>query len=372
MKKNICILGATGDVGRELIKSNKFCDTRISSIISSSHILEYPNIEEILNLTQTKEHAHAVMSESGEAYSSVDDILNSMKYTNTDSLVDVSSMSKDSYNLHQAIIDSGRTVVTANKNASSLCSFDDFKKLTKNSRAYLDEATVMAGSGAITLIKDCRNAGDDIISIKTCPSGTIGYVLGELRKGDDFSEIVRRAQKEQITETDPHDDFNGIDVARKSVILARYAGYDVSMDDVIIKPLVTDEYKTDALEGYLKNISSLDEYYKNITEEADSNESVLCYVSEIIPRDGNRAKIKVGIQEVSKDSKFGSLNGTENIIVAKTEIMSEIPHVIMAMGAGAENTAAAVRMDIARIMTPDNNIYYAEWCKINGQNAKLI
>jgi aspartokinase/homoserine dehydrogenase 1 len=50
------------------------------------------------------------------------------------------------------------------------------------------------------------------------------------------------AKENGYTEPNPWDDLNGLDVARKIVILARYAGHKVSINDVEVEPLIDKKY----------------------------------------------------------------------------------------------------------------------------------
>ncbi|USN58304.1 MAG: hypothetical protein H6767_08600 [Candidatus Peribacteria bacterium] len=59
--------------------------------------------------------------------------------------------------------------------------------------------------------------------------------MSELEAGKKLSEAIRSAIDNGFTEPNPMDDLDGMDVAKKLVIIARYAGHDVSLGDFEVK-----------------------------------------------------------------------------------------------------------------------------------------
>ncbi len=57
-----------------------------------------------------------------------------------------------------------------------------------------------------------------------------------------LSEVLQEAMDKGYTEPNPWDDLNGLDVARKILILARTAGFALDMDDVIVEPFLPKEF----------------------------------------------------------------------------------------------------------------------------------
>jgi homoserine dehydrogenase len=53
---------------------------------------------------------------------------------------------------------------------------------------------------------------------------------------------VEKAKNLGYTEPNPWDDLNGLDIARKLIILARYAGFEVDINDVKVNPLIDEKY----------------------------------------------------------------------------------------------------------------------------------
>ncbi len=62
-------------------------------------------------------------------------------------------------------------------------------------------------------------SGDKILKIEAILSGTLSYLFNAFMEGKDFSEVVQEAQKKGYTEPDPREDLNGMDIARKLLIL---------------------------------------------------------------------------------------------------------------------------------------------------------
>ena len=59
--------------------------------------------------------------------------------------------------------------------------------------------------------------------------------MSELEAGKKLSEAIRAAIEGGYTEPNPMDDLDGLDVAKKLVILARGSGHDVSLEDVEVR-----------------------------------------------------------------------------------------------------------------------------------------
>src|SRR5205823_8845446 len=93
-------------------------------------------------------------------------------------------------------------------------------------------------------IRKLQESGDEILSIEGCPSGTLGYLFGELGRGTSFSAALRAAMKLGYTEPDPREDLSGMDVARKALILGRLLGFPGDLDAVLVESLVPEAFRS--------------------------------------------------------------------------------------------------------------------------------
>lgn len=235
----------------------------------------------------------------------------------------------------------GGFVVLANKKplAGSQKDFDNLHKLGKNRLFY--ECVVGAGLPVIDPLKNLIATGDEIIEIQGCFSGTLGFLFSQLDAGKLFSKSIIEAKQKGYTEPDPRDDLSGIDVARKTLILARLLGNKIELQDIQLESLYPKKMSTLSIDDFLKEVKTLDNLYKKRITDAAKNKKVLRFVAKI-----NQKNCSVGLQEVDRASDIGNLNGPDNIVVIKTKRYFANPLVIKGPGAGIEVTAAGVFADI--------------------------
>src|SRR6185503_6004070 len=120
------------------------------------------------------------------------------------------------------------------------------------------EATVGAGLPIIDTFAKLVDSGDKITRIEGCPSGTLGYLFGELGRGKPFSEALRGAIAKGYPEPDPREDLSGMDVARKALILGRLLGFSGELEDIAVESLVPDGAERLPVVEF---VARLEEYY---------------------------------------------------------------------------------------------------------------
>jgi cystathionine gamma-synthase len=211
-------------------------------------------------------------------------------------------------------------------------------------RTILHEATVGAGLPVLDTLRKLIEAGDKVLSIEGCPSGTLGFLFGELGKGESFSEALERAIALGYTEPDPRVDLSGLDVARKALILARAIGFRGELADVGVESLVPTHWADGPVDEFLSRTADLDRPWAARVNEARKKGRVLRYRAHVTP-----TSIKVGLAEVKLTEPLGVLQGTDNQFTFTTSRYHARPLVITGPGAGPGVTAAGVFNDLLRL-----------------------
>ena len=118
-----------------------------------------------------------------------------------------------------AALQLGKNVVTANK-GPLVAEYDDLIDLAKRKNVkLLYEATVSAQLPIFCLLNSCFII-DKVEKIEGIFNATTNFIIGEVESGKNFGEALDYAIKAGWAETNYSDDVDGIDSARKLVILA--------------------------------------------------------------------------------------------------------------------------------------------------------
>lgn len=256
--------------------------------------------------------------------------------------------SKDVSEEYNNILSAGISIVTASKiaNASNL----DFYKLIrktaqKKNLSFLYETNVGAALPIIKTIKDLVVSGDTITKIEGILSGTLSYLFNTFDDKIPFSEIVKIAKESGYTEPDPRDDLNGLDAARKLLILAREIGMGVELDDIQVENLIPENCRNlKSVEDFFSKLKENDNYFSELFNKAKNNNKVLKYIGKI--ENGN---ITVKLESIDSYHPFYNLKETESIIAIYSKRYNNTPLVIKGTGAGAEVTASGVYADIIKV-----------------------
>ena len=254
------------------------------------------------------------------------------------------------------ILSSSISIITPNKlaNSGSQNTYQMLKKTAfDHGVKFLYETNVGAGLPIITTMNDLLNSGDEILEIEGILSGTISYIFNSFTGDRKFSEVVSEAKEKGLTEPDPRDDLNGMDVARKILILSREAGYSMELKEVKIDPILPPAcFKAPTVEAFFEELRKIDHKLEKLKAEASEGGKVLRYIASM--RSG---KATIKLEKVGSEHPFHNLFVSDNIVLFTTRRYNERPLVVKGPGAGAEVTAAGIFAEIISIsnyLSPEN------------------
>ena len=246
------------------------------------------------------------------------------------------------------VLESSISIVTPNKraNAGKHALYEKFHQLAlKHNVRFLYETNVGAGLPIISTMNDLVAGGDKILRIDGVLSGTLSYIFNSFSPGSTFSDIVAEAQKLGLTEPDPRDDLNGLDVGRKLLILALEAGHTLEFKDIKVKSLIPEALlRPKTVDEFFRKLPGIDEQYARARDAAATKGEVLRYVASFAS-----GRAEVSLQSVGRDHPCYSLSGSDIIIAFTTRNCRKNPVVVKGPGAGAYVTATGVFADIIRV-----------------------
>ena len=229
------------------------------------------------------------------------------------------------YDFVKALLLSGKSVVTSNKELVAAKGAELIKIAKEKNVNFLFEASVGGGIPVLRPLVQCL-AANEITEISGILNGTTNFILNKMIVDNmDFDAALKLAQDKGYAEKNPAADIEGHDACRKICILAALAfGKHVYPEQVETKGI------TDIS---LDDISAADSFG---------------YVVKLIghARKNNNGKISAFVKPVlvSRECILSNVNGVFNAVMVTGDQTGEV--VFYGKGAGKEATASAVVADI--------------------------
>ena len=127
------------------------------------------------------------------------------------------------YDFTRAALEAGKHVVTSNKEVVATFGAELLDIARAHHVSYLFEASV---GGGIPIIRPMQTdlASNEILAVSGILNGTTNFILTKMKnEGADFADVLKLAQQKGYAEANPAADVEGLDAARKIVILAALA-----------------------------------------------------------------------------------------------------------------------------------------------------
>ena len=262
--------------------------------------------------------------------------------------------------LYQDFFEQGVHLISANKCAGS-SSRENYNALInsqhKHGSHWLTNTTVGAGLPINHAIADLRQSGDQVNQIAGIFSGTLSWLFANFDGVKPFSELTLEALGLGLTEPDPRDDLSGLDVQRKLLILARQAGFDLSLEDIQCENLVPENLQSLSTGDFLTRINEIDDDFKCQLLAAQKQQACLRYIARFTV-ENNKVTAQVGLEVLPNNDPFANLSPCDNIFLLSTDWYQENPLIIRGPGAGRDVTAGGIHSDLVnlcRTLTTNNN-----------------
>lgn len=228
----------------------------------------------------------------------------------------------------QAVLQSGRHLVMANKELIATHGPSLFKAAARRNGNLLFEAAVAGGIPIVRAMQESLT-GDRILRIQGIINGTTNYIITRMtEEGLPFARALQEAQAHGYAEADPAADIDAIDPACKLAILASLA------------------FKAPIR---LKNVmhAGIRDLHPADIEYARELGYAIKLLAEACDRDGH-LELSVGPALLPHAHPLASVRANFNAILVQAEWAGEL--MFYGQGAGMRPTASAVISDVIKVL----------------------
>jgi homoserine dehydrogenase len=250
----------------------------------------------------------------------IDEVLSS----DADVIVELIGGLQPAYDWVRRALQSGKSVVTANKQLIAQHGSDLLHLARANHQFLGFGACVAGGVPVLSGLKDGLG-GDRLVKVCGILNGTCNYILTRIEQsGASFAEALAEAQQAGFAERDPTDDVDGLDAAAKLAILAR-VGLNAA-----VKP-------QQVIRRSIRQVAAVDFEYAH---------ELGCTIRQVSTAklDEDKIHAEVGPALVSRESPLARISGSQNLVVSTGEFGGETA--FSGQGAGGNPTAVAVVSDL--------------------------
>jgi homoserine dehydrogenase len=225
----------------------------------------------------------------------------------------------------KAALSCKKHVVAANK-SPFVVAFEELTTLAdRNHVRLLYEATVAAHLPVFCMAQSCFKA-DELVHLEGVLNATTNFIIGEMEKGKDFESSLEYAVREGWAEQNYSDDVDGLDAARKVVILANsFFQRGVKLESVKIEGIRRVDHMVEAARKSHKRVK---------------------LVCEII-RKGRQVEMSVSPRLLSTDDPLAAVNGGDMALKLTYKTAQRV--FVSAQFSGVKQTVCAVLNDIVKI-----------------------
>ncbi len=232
------------------------------------------------------------------------------------------------YDYTKAALDSGKSVVTSNKELVAAHGDEFFEIAKRKNIRYMYEASV---GGGIPIIRPlaCDMAANEIVEVAGILNGTTNYILTKMfSENDSFDNALKTAQELGYAEKDPTADVDGHDACRKiSILMSLVTGKKIDCEKINTKGI------------------------REVTEEDVTYATAIgCAIKLIghgLVKDGG-VNASVEPMLVSEENLLSGVIDVFNAVTVKGNMVGKL--IFYGRGAGKLPTASAVVADVCDIV----------------------
>ncbi|MFN7917151.1 MAG: homoserine dehydrogenase [Vicinamibacterales bacterium] len=243
-------------------------------------------------------------------------------------VIEVAGGIRPAYDWVKAALQSGKSVVTANKQLMAHHGAELLDLARSKGLEVRFEASVAGGIPVLRALQEGL-AGDRLVEVRGILNGTCAYILSRMQHEPiSFAEVLADAQKLGYAEADPSEDLDGADAAAKLAIIAAVG---------LRRPVRVSDIATKSI----RPIEAVDFMY------ARELGCTIRQIARASAEDNGEVFAAVRPALVPLTSNYGRIEGSQNIVTVRGIFGGETS--FSGSGAGGSPTAVAVVSDVLSV-----------------------